>query len=128
MMRRVHQLSTVVNSLRDIKSRKVPTQPKILTYKRSISKIFSVCVKKFSRDYFWGNKVPLVRIWPQNRLRTKLKSMSTPLTHLIYYLQGWGPWGLTDKNFGKMAANRQASLVIISDMNCLSLDSEGKVY
>ena len=57
VMLQVHPLRNVVNPLRDIKSRKVPTPPIILACKRSISKIFPVCVKKFSRDYSQGPKI-----------------------------------------------------------------------
>ena len=59
------------------------------------------------------------------------------LTRLLLYVQGWDlytdkngwdKYSETDKKFGSMAGNRRVSLLIISEMSCLSLDSPGKVF
>ena len=61
------------------------------------------------------------------------------LTRLLLYVQGWDKEDDEDENeefektktdtkFGSMAGNRRVSLLIISEMSCLSLDSKGKVF
>ena len=59
------------------------------------------------------------------------------LVRLLLYVQGWDMYRdeneqtektKTDTKFGSMAGNRRASLLIISEMSCLSLDSKGKVF
>ena len=57
----------------------------------------------------------------------------TVLLRLLPYVQGWDKKDndtdpTTDTKFGSMAGNRRASLLVISDMNFLSLDSKGKVF
>lgn len=67
-------------------------------------------------------------------LNSNENNFLTVLTRLLYYVQGsdaykelgnyWETKTKTDTKFGSMAGNRRASLLIISEMNCLSLDSK----
>ena len=94
---------------------------------------------KFGIDIFCGCtdiKIPYLKIeGSKEPLNSNENNFLTVLTRLLSYVQGWDcyyddhQWKTTtDKKFGSMAGNRRVSLLIISEMSCLSLDSKGKVF
>ena len=80
-------------------------------------------------------KIPYLKIeGSKEPLNSNENNFLTVLTRLLLYVQGWDKYydrqwkTTTDTKFGSMAGNRRVSLLIISEMSCLSLDSEGKVF
>ena len=66
-----------------------------------------------------GSKMPLL---------SDDNNFLTVLNHLLMYLQGYNGFGnQLNKDVWSIASRRNASLVVISDMNCLSFDSQGKL-
>ena len=87
---------------------------------------------KFGIEIFFGCsdiKIPYLKIeGSKEPLNSNENNFLTVLTRLLSYVQGWDNDRETDKKFGSMAGNRRVSLLIISEMSCLSLDSKGKVF
>ena len=74
-----------------------------------------------------------------NQEETNLVGKATPLNsgennftevllHLMMYLKGYRDYSDTDLKFAKISENRNISLVVMSDMKCLSFDSQERDF